>query len=173
MTTSSCSHTSYAATGTKEPGIKPKQNEIIQEVLHLHIHIYMFSFQPGYLADQGICTALHQPLAEGSLPKWSEVEKKGTHLLETPRTAGVHSQTLLACAGPSGGADVWTCNQNASYSSKSSFSIDYVSPYMEIFLLFFFFLLSWELIYSLVYFQNNNFRMWHQKFGWFSVKRWR
>lgn len=31
---------------------------------------------------------------------------KETHLLEAPRTAGVHSQTLLACAGTSGGADV-------------------------------------------------------------------
>lgn len=30
------------------------------------------------------------------------------HLLEAPRTAGVHTQTLLTGARPSGGADVGT-----------------------------------------------------------------
>lgn len=44
--------------------------------------------------------------------KQTEAEKEETHLLEAPGTAGVHSQTLLACAGSSGGAHVGTWNQH-------------------------------------------------------------
>lgn len=73
---------------------------------------------------------------------------KGTYLLETPGTAGVHSQALLACAGPSGGADVWTCNQNRAYSSQTSVSIDKFHLIWR-FLLLVLLLFSWESLYSL------------------------
>lgn len=45
----------------------------------------------------------------------TEAEKEESHLLEAPGTAGVHSQTLLACAGSSGGAHVGTWNQHLAY----------------------------------------------------------
>lgn len=48
----------------------------------------------------------------------SEAEKEETHLLQAPGTAGVHSQTLLACAGSSGGAHVGTWNQHQCYLSR-------------------------------------------------------
>lgn len=57
-----------------------------------------------------VCDMCNDPLF-----KQTEAEKEETHLLEAPGTAGVHSQTLLACAGSSGGAHVGTWNQHLGY----------------------------------------------------------
>lgn len=90
----------------------------------------MFSSQPGPRLTGGVCTTLHQPVAESPLHGWSEAEK-GTHLLETPGTAGVNGQTLLTCAGSSGGAHVWTWNQKQTYNQHSEQSF-WFQAYIEI-----------------------------------------
>lgn len=71
-----------------------------------------------------VCEVRNDPLC-----KQNEAEKEETHLLEAPGTAGVHSQTLLACAGSSGGAHVGTWNPHLAYLHRNDLFSPFTAAY--------------------------------------------